>query len=92
MTTTFAEASITRRITSTLHTVLGKPTAIQHRDNRHFEARQKLDDVAASITSENPIFMLKRNGVESCAVQEFGSLDIITDPFVVKISKRTAGG
>ena len=56
---------------------------MQRRDDRHFEARQQFDDVAAGLAAENPVFVLKANNVETRAVQEFGGLDIIADRFVV---------
>ena len=62
---------------------------VQRRDNRHFEPRQQFDDVAAGLTAENPIFVLKGNNVESRAVQEFGRLDIIADRFVVNLEAHS---
>ena len=62
---------------------------VQCRDDRHFESRQELDDIAAGLAAENPVFVLKRNNVESCAVQELGRLDIIADRFVVNLEAHS---
>ncbi len=62
---------------------------MQRRDNRHFKARQELDDVATGLTAEDSIFVLKGNNVESRAVKEFGRLDIIADRFVVNLETHS---
>ena len=62
---------------------------VQRRDNRHFKARQELDDVATGLTAEDSIFVLKGNNVESRAVKEFGRLDIIADRFVVNLETHS---
>ena len=52
---------------------------MQRGHNRHFEARQKLDDVPASLAAENAVLVLQGDGVEPAGVQDRGSLDIVTD-------------
>ena len=38
---------------------------VKRSDNRHFEVRQELDDIAAGLPAENAVFVLKGNNVES---------------------------
>ncbi len=57
-------------------------------DNRHFQPRQKLGDVPASLPAEDPIFMLEANDVEASLVQEFGGLNILADCFVVNLKEN----
>ena len=37
---------------------------VKCRDDRHFEARQELDDIAAGLAAENSVFVLKGDNVE----------------------------
>ena len=54
-------------------------------DDRHFEARQELDDVAAGLAAENPVLVLKGNDVEARSVQELGGLSIVADRLVADL-------
>ena len=62
---------------------------VKCRDNRHFEARQELDDIAAGLPTKNSIFVLKGNNVEAGIVQELGRLNIIADFFVVNLKAHS---
>src|SRR5712691_6424182 len=62
---------------------------VKCRDNRHFEARQELDDIAAGLPAKNSVFMLKGNNVEACIVQELGRVNIIADFFVVNLKAHS---
>ena len=57
--------------------------------DRHFEARQELDNIAASLTAENPVFVLKTHDVESRIVQKLGSLNILADRFIVDLKAHS---
>ena len=52
---------------------------VKRRDDRHFEAREELDDIAAGLAAENSVFVLKADDVEARSVQEFGGADIVVD-------------
>src|SRR5271154_3010327 len=64
---------------------------VKRRDNRHFKARQEFENVATGLTAENPIFVLERNNIESCAIEELGCLDIVSDPVVVNLEAHRRG-
>ena len=71
------------------HVVLGRRRLGEHgmkrRDDRHFEPRQELDDIAAGLAAENSILVLKGDDVEARIVQKFGGLNIFVDHFVVNL-------
>ena len=79
MTTILVEASMIWRITSRWAGVGVGEHGMKRRDDRHFEARQELDDIAAGLATENSVFVLKGDNVETCIVQEFGRPHIVAD-------------
>ena len=59
---------------------------VKRRDDRHGKAGEQRDDMAAGFAAENSEFMLERNDVESCLIQELGGLDIIIDRLIVDLN------
>jgi len=59
--------------------------------DRHIEAGQELDDVAPGLATENPVLMLKGNGVEGCIVQELGRPSVVADHFVADLEAHSRG-
>src|ERR1700693_1079063 len=78
---------------STHHVALGGCRVGQYcvkcRDNRHFEPRQELDDIAAGLSAKNSVFMLKGNNVEASFVQELGRLNIVFEFFVMNLKAHS---
>ena len=89
MTTIFVEASMIRCITSRWMGVGCGEHGVKRGHDRHFEARQELDDIAAGLTTENPVLVLKGNDVEACIVQELGGLNIVADHFVANLEAHS---
>ena len=58
---------------------------MKRRDDRHFEPRQELDDIAAGLAAKDSIFVLEADDVEARIVQKFGGLNIVADRFVVDL-------
>ena len=54
---------------------------MKRRDDRHFEPRQKLDDIAAGLAAKNPVFVLNANDIVTGVVQELGRLNVVVDIF-----------
>ncbi len=50
---------------------------VQGGDDRHFQAREQIDDIATGVATENSIFMLKRYDIEVGAVQQIRSIRIV---------------
>ena len=49
---------------------------------------QKLDDIVAGLAAENSVFVLERNDVEICIVQELGGTNIIVDHLVADLESH----
>ena len=77
------------------HVALGRRRLGQHRvkcrDDRHFEARQELDDIAAGLAAEDSVLVLKADDVEARRVQELGGVNIVVDRFVVDLEAHAGG-
>ena len=65
------------------HRALGRGRLGQHRmqrrDDRHGEARQQLEDVAAGFAAENAEFVLQADDIEPAGVQEGRGAHIVFD-------------
>jgi hypothetical protein len=59
------------------------------RHDRHFEARQELDNITPGLTAENAVFVLKAHDVETRIVQKLGSLNILSNRFVVDLEAHS---
>src|SRR5207344_1636268 len=59
--------------------------------DRHIEAGQEPDDAAPGLATENPVLMLKGNGVEACIVQELGRPSVVADHFVADLEAHSRG-
>ena len=49
---------------------------MQRRDHRHLKAAQELQDVRASRSAENSIFVLQANQIDVAEIQEIRSLAV----------------
>src|SRR6266542_3252477 len=59
--------------------------------DRHFEARQQLDDISAGLTAENSVFVLEGNNVEFPIVEKLGCLAVVADRLVVNLETHSPG-
>ena len=78
------------------HVALGRRRLGEHgvkgRDDRHFEPRQQLDDIAAGLAAENSVLVLKGNDVEALHCSGIRRPEHIRRSLSSWIWKRTAGG
>ncbi len=64
---------------------------MERRHDRHGEARQQLEDVAAGFAAENSEFVLQANEVETAGIQEVGGADVVFDIVVLDLESDRPG-
>ena len=71
------------------HVALGRrrlgQDRMKRRDDRHFQARQELDDIPAGLPAEDSILVLQANDVKALVVQKLGGLNVFADDVVVDL-------
>jgi hypothetical protein len=64
---------------------------MKRRDNGHIETRQEINDVTAGLPTENSVFVLKGDDVETCIVQNVGTLSIFVDHLFANLKAHRRG-
>ena len=67
------------RITVALWRIRFPEHRVKRRDDRHVEAGEKLDDVAAGLTAEDSVFVLQADRVDTLGVEECRGATIVVD-------------
>ena len=70
---------------ATLHRCRLGQNGVKRRDDRHGQAREQRQDVAAGFAAENAEFMLQRDDVELPCIQEVGRTHVVLDLVVVDL-------
>ena len=77
------------------HVALGgrrlREHGVERGHDRHFQARQQLDDIAAGLAAENPVLVLEARDVVAGAVQELGRPHVVTDHVVADLEADGGG-